>query len=739
MDRFIPTPEIGRRVDELVANFGAQRKPFERRWYNNNFFDDGFHYRFVSRTTGRVMDLSASSDTFIPYRAIPKASRQIRGIVNLLLAGEPQAVVYPERVMQSNYPDLQQFQQAEKQAADNAKQIGNWIEWAWNKYDIKRLLTNMGILTSKHGVSYLQIWPDAVKEDIRFSVYDAFDVYCKGNGNEIYESPAIIKVVPTPIEEIKANEDYDPMAVAKINPDNKYAASEIKEAYMMSRFGMNRDTGTLLLKEAFFKEYVSNENRARIKADLKGEYDKKDGDPIIRQVFSVAGMTLKDTYTTFPEYPFVDLRFEPGYVHQVPLIERFISANKSLDAVMSRIERYIGTQIVGVYMKRRGENYRINNIAGGAEVEYDTTPPAQMPLSPMPAFVFDFIGELNSIIEEQGASTSALNQLPPGVKSGVAIEGLKATEYSNLKIASDQLKNTAKRIAERMIELGSKYFITPKTISFMQNDKPTYFDIIGERGMKAYQKLAKKKGSTVQVPNATVIKKDYQVVIETQSGMGFTEEGKRTTMMQLIDYMTKLATEQIIPPEALAVVIRKFLNTFQFGSTAEFMDAMEGNPQFGAMEANQQTKLKTALLQALKDAGEVGKEASDKRIAENKIGFVQVLKDLGVTMPKSEVADNPELAPIPYKDAPEDIKRQMEAKAGLTPSKEISPAGTDQVIKQKSLEQSAMQSQNQTALEVAKFKQSGDQAIAQNDLQKQQLKQKGGQNATNQSRSQSAR
>jgi hypothetical protein len=81
----------------------------------------------------------------------------------------------------------------------------------------------------------------------------------------------------------------------------------------------------------------------------------------------------------------------------------------------------------------------------------------------------------------------------------------------------------------------------------------------------------------------------------------------------------------------------------------------------------------------------------------------------------------------------------MEAKAGLTPSKEISPAGTDQVIKQKSLEQSAMQSQNQTALEVAKFKQSGDQAIAQNDLQKQQLKQKGGQNATNQSRSQSAR
>lgn len=678
---YILTEQVGQKIEELVKNSETQRKPFERRWYNNNYFDDGFHYRFVSRSTGRVIDLAATADTFIPYRAIPKASRQIRGISNLLLANEPQAVVYPERVMQQQYQDPEQFKQAEKLAQDNAKQIGNWIDWSWEKYELKKLLTHMVMLAAKHSVSYLQIWPDPIKEDIRFQVFDAFDIYIKSSCYSIYDSPYIIKVTPTTIEELKANEDFEEEQLAKITPDNKYASSEIKEAYMMSRYGMNRNTdktATLLLKEGFLKEYLNEDNKAQVKKDLGNDFNIKDGDPVIRQVFSVAGLTLRDKYTSFPEYPFVDFRMEPGYIYQVPLIERFISANKSLDAVMSRIERYIGTQIVGVYMKRRGENYRINNIAGGAEIEYDTAPPAQMPLSPMPGFVFNYINQLESFIEEQGASTSSLGQLPPGVKSGVAIESMKATEYANLKIASDQLKDTVKRIAERMIELASKYFVNPKTISYMKDNKPSYFDIIGERGMEAYKKLAQKKA--IQVPNATVIKKDYHVDIDIQSGLGFTEEGKRATMMQIIDYMRGLAVEQLIPPETLNIVLKRFLQIFQFGNTAEFMDSLDASNMDGKIDEQRILQMKTAVLEAMKEAGEVGPEATEKRIQENKIGVVEALKDMGVTAPQ-EIPDNPELDAIPYKDAPEDIKRQMEQKAGLTPSKTVSPSGTDQVVK----------------------------------------------------------
>jgi hypothetical protein len=53
---------------------------------------------------------------------------------------------------------------------------------------------------------------------------------------------------------------------------------------------------------------------------------------------------------------------------------------------------------------------------------------------------------------------------------------------------------------------------------------------------------------------------------------------------------------------------------------------------------------------------------------------------MGVTAPEQK-GDNPELAPIPYKDAPPSIKRQMEANAGLIPATDESPSETEQQIK----------------------------------------------------------
>jgi hypothetical protein len=731
---FVPTEQIGSKIETFVQNVAQQRKAFERRWYNNNFFDDGYHYRFVSRTTGKVVDLTSNNDSFIPYRAIPKASRQIRGIANLLLSQEPQAVVYPEHILQSTYADPKQYQQAQMEAEKNAKHVGRWIEWSWKKYELKKLLTHMVILAAKNGISYLQIWPDPVKEDIKFRVFDAFDIYVDPSVSDIYDSPFLVKATPQTIEEIKANENFDEEAIAKIRADNKYAPSEIKEAYMMARFGMRRNddkTATVILKEGFVREYVNQDNIAEIKKDVK-DFKGKQGDIIIRQIFEVGGLVLRDTYTEFNEYPFVDFRFEPGYIYQVPMIERFLSANKSLDAVLSRIERYIGTQIVGVYMKRRGENYRINNIAGGAEIEYDIAPPAQMPLSPMPGFVFNYVNILESLIEEQGASTSALGQVPTGVKSGVAIESLKATEYANLKISGDQLKGTVYRIAQRMLDLASRYFITPKTVTMMDDGKPTYFDIIGERGMEAFKKLAQK--GALQVPEATVVKKDYNIDIDVQSGMGFTEEGKRTTMMQVLDFLTNMAKNGLISQETVNYALKNFTKTFQFGNTAEFMDTVEnGVPAGQAGDDKLIQAVKVGTLEALKEAGEVGQEASDKRIKENKIGLVEALKDMGVTMP-SEVPDNPELDAIPYKDAPEDIKRQMEEKAGLVPSKGISPIGAEQSLKVMNAQQSASQADKSHELSVAQFAQSGQQAQQSHELQKEQLKQKGGQREKNKSR-----
>lgn len=674
--------EVAYDVESMVTQVAFQRRPFERRWYDNNFFDDGYHYRYLSRTTGKIVDLSQMGDSFMPHRAIPEASRQIRGVINLMLANPPTPVVYPEKISMTQFQDPAQYQQAYDDSQKSAGRIGNWIQREWHNYHFYEKLIQMLILAAKHGVSFMKIWPDADKEEIKTSVRDAFDVYVRGEYSSIYDLPFIVECYPKLISEIISDENFDEEQRTKINPDNRYATSEIKEAYMRHRFGMLKqadNAATLICKEGYIKERISDLNIEKVAKDLGGDFkDKKKGDIIIRQVYEAAGVWLSDKYLNIDKYPYVDMRFEPGPIYQTPFIERLIPSNKSLDSVVSRVERHIGTMVVGAWLTRKGENMQINNIAGGLKLEYTQTPPIQAQMAPLPPQVFNFIELMQSFISRQGANMSTIAQPPQGVKSGIAIESLKASEYANLKISTDQMKECVRNIAERMMDIAANYFITPKTVYNMKDGKPDYFDVIGERGMNKFSELAKKKATTV--PDAIPIKKDMKVDIEIESGLGFTEEGKKTTMLQITTFLQALAEKGYVTQEAVSVVIKKFLDIFKFGATQEFMEGMEK----GSAHATEQdlTKMKIAILEALKEAGEVGPEASAKRVMENKIGTLEALKDSGLAKKiQDQIPDNPETAPIPYKDAPEDIKRQMEAQAGMTPSQGISPSGTDQITK----------------------------------------------------------
>jgi len=597
-------------IDQTAQMISSQRKAFERRWYDNNFFDDGFHYRYVSRTTGRIIDLSQSGDTFIPHRAIPKASRQIRGIANLLVANDLKPVIYPDKISPTTYQDPAQYEQAMQNATNTAKQVGYWVEDEWKILHMKEKLIQMIIGAAKHSISFMEIWPDSVSGKIKSGVYDAFDIMLRGDFKSLEELPIIIKSVPQLVSEIKANKDFDPEQVAKLNPDNKYASSEIKDAYMMARFGMTRPSdrsATIILKEGFIKEFINGNNAQKVKADIGPEAfsKKKKGDKIIRQMFEAAGVWVRDKYINLPDYPFVDFRFEPGSLYQVPLIERFMPANKSLDSVMSRLERHIGTMVVGAWSRRKGETFKINNISGGLELEWEVAPPTQIPIMPIPNHVFNYIQLLENFIEEQGASASSLAQLPSGVKSGVAIENLKASEYANLKIATDQLKDTVRRTAEKMMDIAAENYITPVPVYYTEEGIPKYFDVIGQKGYDKYKEIADKTQGSM--PNAVLIKDDYRVNVEVESGLGYTEEGKRATMLQIITFIQGLAQQGYMTPEAVGVIIKKFMNIFQFGATAEFMDAYEGGTP--PITEKQLTEIKVALMEVVKDMQGAGQPA----------------------------------------------------------------------------------------------------------------------------------
>ena len=150
--------QMGMAVDNMMTMVKNQRFSFERRWYDNNFFDDGYHFRYMSRTQNKIVDLSRASTIWAPMRSIPKASRQIRGVANLISSQRFVPTIYPERVMATAYPPVQvmdpqtgqpvtQENPEYKAALDEAKRVakaqGHWIEEELRELDLLEKLAFM--------------------------------------------------------------------------------------------------------------------------------------------------------------------------------------------------------------------------------------------------------------------------------------------------------------------------------------------------------------------------------------------------------------------------------------------------------------------------------------------------------------------------------------------------------------------------------------------------------------------
>jgi len=695
----ISTHDIGQTVEELIRTSEWARKTHERRWYDNNFFDDGHHFRYLSRTTNKIIDQSERSTIYSPQRSIPKASRQIRGIANLLMSQNPTPTVYPERILQQQFPPITiqnpqtgqptqmpnpQYQQALDAAKMAARKAGWWLESEYDEQDIIEKLAHMIILAAKHSVAFMQIWADPQYQTIKTQVYDAFDIYVMGNLTEIYDSPFLIKAVPQLITEIQANPIFDPAQVQKLNPDNKQASSEIKQAYMLSRFGglmQGNRMPTLILKESYLKEYINQDNIYRISQQdnaqeiLKG---KKEGDCIIRQVFSAAGVPLKDTYITATEYPFVDFRLEPGPIYQVPLMERFIPANKSLDLIISRLERITNTMIGGIWLKRQGEQFELNNTAGGMVVEYNATKPEQAQMTPIPSYPFNLISILESFIEEQGVTTATLGKIPPGVRANAAIESLKESEYATLVIATRRLKQTVQRIAENMLRIADTNYIKPKTVYYEEEGQPKYFDVMGAGA------LDKMKALGLPTPqDVTPLKMNYKVKVEIEAGMAFTKEGQKAVMLDLVDRMLQWAQAGYLNPQAVKVVLQKFLETYTFGATGEFMEALDDFQAQGNLTDQEIASMKVAMAEVMQDFAKAGVFPDQKtRIQETKVGVAEVAKDLTPGGGANGAAPKGPSESISFKDLPPEGQVQMAAQAGIS----INP---EQVQRQQQLEKAS--------------------------------------------------
>lgn len=671
---------VGKLVEDMNFQAIMRRRSWERRWYNTNWFDDGLHFRAMSKRTGQIIDHVQRNSGFIE-RAIPRASKQIRGIGALLMTPNYYPVVYPERVTEEDFRDKttgqvnQQAYQAEQEGAkQNARKQGVFLQTTWeDDLHLELKLADMILLSAKNGISFLQVYTDPHTKRICGTVHDAFDIIMYGDRRELDDLPFITKTQSMDFNEVMTNEDFDEEKLKEISPDNLYATSELKEAYMRARYGSKlnaQNLNTVIVRETFMKEYLSDDNwkqAVELGQENGAMEGKSKGDMIMRHPFSVGGVTLKDEYIDYDNYPFAELRFESGYLYQVPLMERFIPLNKSQDIVVTRIEKWINTMVAGIYTVRKGENMIISNIPGGQKVEYEGTPPQQMNISSVGSTPFQFMELTDKYIEEQGISSNNISQLPSNVANNT-IENIQQQEYTNMKFAIARLKDCVTRIGELCMERGDKEYIKPVEISYKEDNKVNYFSVIGTRGKKAHEKINSKLPHDIVTLN-----RKAKIRVEADTGFGLTQDGRRKAMGELMNQMVALYKEGFIGADAMALLVKRFVEEYGYGSTEEFMEAIERGVTQGQMSQQQITQMKVAIAQVLKDTKSAGPAMDQQLVDSTKLGTMHALKDAGLLdQLKDEGKQNIEVDDLVklYDSAPPDVRSQILIKLGLQPSQE---------------------------------------------------------------------
>ena len=109
-------------------------------------------------------------------------------------------------------------------------------------------------------------------------------------------------------------------------------------------------------------------------------------------------------------------------------------------------------------------------------------------------------------------------------------------------------------------------------------------------------------------------------------------------MQELIQEMLAYAQAGYIPPEAIKVAIEKYLEAYEFGSTSEFMEAMDKYQTAGNMDQSHIDAMKVALAEVFKDFQSAGvMPTSEQRIEEGKIATAEAIRDTGLASKETPV------------------------------------------------------------------------------------------------------
>ena len=392
--------------------------------------------------------------------------------------------------------------------SDTSRILGEYLAFQYDKLNLEEKVNKALLYGLLYGLGIFQYGYDDRLDNGEGNAWvetlDPFDTYIDPYCTSMDDARYVIKVMSKPYELLVDNPNYDKKVVENLTTTSTLSESDYKNLILNNENNISNTSKNVILHEGWF---VTKEGIRVVTTSPQ------------------SNEILRNELTSFKKLPFE--LYQPdinvGGIYGEGWVKNIVPLNKAANYLeTSRLEYNILIN-KGRLLIPKGAGVKSVTNQNGEKIYYKAGfKPEFLPTPPMGSDVDRQINALGTYIQLIGAANEAfIGQTPTGVKSGIAIETLIASNFNQLSDLVNNLANTLAKLGEDILQLGYEYQLLTKPFRASSGE---YYGILGG-GLepKDMERLIK----VVSIPA------NPEVKVKITSGVAHTKEAKRDILMTL--------------------------------------------------------------------------------------------------------------------------------------------------------------------------------------------------------------
>ena len=391
---------------------------------------------------------------------------------------------------------------------DTSRILGEYLAFQYDRLNLEEKVNKSLLFGLLYGLGIFQYGYDDRLDDGEGNVWieclDPFDTYIDPYCSSIEDARYVVKVMSKPLELIQENPNYDKKVTENLTTTSNLSESDFKNLIISNENNVDAGGKNVILHETWCVT--------------------KDGIRVIT-TSPQSNEILRNELTTFKKLPFEI--YQPdiniGGIYGEGWVKNIVPLNKASNYLeTSRLEYNILIN-KGRLLIPKGAGVKSVTNQNGEKIYYKAGfKPEFLPTPPMGSDVDRQINALGMYIQMIGAANEAfIGQTPTGVKSGIAIETLIASNFNQLSDLVNNLANCLAKLGEDILQLGYEYQLLTKP--FRASNGEYYGVLGGGQPPIDIERLLK----VVAIPS------NPEVKVRITSGVAHTKEAKRDILMAL--------------------------------------------------------------------------------------------------------------------------------------------------------------------------------------------------------------